>query len=239
MANEITIINSVTKQRIGNTGEYHYEFPQAFIMINTADDSMVIRTQKNYARDISILFANLTENFGTSNIEEYADYLADNRYYFGLDTDAVGNMSGAVLSFTNQLISTSAVSVMFETSENLAGISIDVSRTEITFDNDGVVTAFLEMNMIKVGGSSTSYLEIWIQVSDGMGGWISAPTSGAFYQMQNLNLGSKAYIFQGVVAAGSTYRIRVAAPSGDVQLTTATGTTDPTVSVASAKIRFR
>jgi hypothetical protein len=79
MANEITIINTVSKKE--RNGIFVYHFPLAIIEANPTTDTMRI-IDIDRGQNQLIAFDDISNPFGTSNIVEYCDALAAGGYYF-------------------------------------------------------------------------------------------------------------------------------------------------------------
>lgn len=85
-ANDITLINGVTKTEIDSPfNGFIYLFPLATITVNSdsgaAGSIEVVLNSKPFTTTTTD-FEDITEQYSTSDAEEYVDYLANNRFFF-------------------------------------------------------------------------------------------------------------------------------------------------------------
>lgn len=236
MANEITIINGVTKRERAGLGIFLYDFPNAFIEVNQPSNIYTTTIINDPSNPVQTNYDDITDKLGSADIVEYVDILAQTGYYFGNGNPTIieNLFEGELLSFTDQTATTTAAVMTFQTNLNLKNIS--VSNSEITFLKAGLITAFLEVNLQAVAGNRN--LEIWIEFFNGSI-WVPEPNSGATYDLNNSIEGGRAYVFQAPVLENTTYRVMCAAPIGDIILKSEALVTEPSVSIASKKLRLR
>lgn len=86
MANEVTKVNGVTKREY--QGKFYYSFPLAFITADptlTGQENVVYYIPTSGAIPVTVLYADITDKLGSTNVEEYVDALANLEYYFTVD----------------------------------------------------------------------------------------------------------------------------------------------------------
>jgi len=94
MANEITLVNGVTKYELQGSGNYKYLFPLAiFDVFPNADPNLGYYNHfdLNGRQILKVEFQQLTDTLGATNIVGYVDALATAGYFF-----AVGQSGGVV-----------------------------------------------------------------------------------------------------------------------------------------------
>jgi len=80
MANEVVDINGVTKTE--TNGNFVYFFPTATIKASIAVQAYSILQINDTASTINAKFADVTDKFGTTDVESYIDELARRRFFF-------------------------------------------------------------------------------------------------------------------------------------------------------------
>ena len=88
MANEVVIINGVTKRK--KDGDFTYDFPKAIISVRTVQDTFTVTLINNTGNPITTKFNDITDKLGQATLEEYVDFLAQERYYFEVDPAGTG-----------------------------------------------------------------------------------------------------------------------------------------------------
>ncbi len=213
MSNEITKVNGVTKRE--ENGKYVYTFPLAFI---TADPTVIGNESVTYylkntaTIPFTILFANVTDKLGQTDVVSYVDELANQQFYFDAVPDPSGldYLAGAymtAISSVNQNIQSSGnipIPINFGNIIESKDVTI-MNGSELMFSNDGLATGFLECHLTKTGGG-TETVNFWIQYFDGAN-WIDIDNSGVEFNFNGQNEGSKSYTFQAVINSILKYRI--------------------------------
>jgi hypothetical protein len=83
MSYAIEKINGVTKMQIDSIAySFQYDFPTALITVNTESSNIKIQRKTGNAQPVVIAYSDLTDNLGAANIEEYADALANQGFFF-------------------------------------------------------------------------------------------------------------------------------------------------------------
>jgi len=80
MANEVELINGVTKREF--IGTFVYFFPTATINVSVAEQAYVITQINDFANPISALFSDVTDKFGQTEVVGYIDELARRGFFF-------------------------------------------------------------------------------------------------------------------------------------------------------------
>jgi hypothetical protein len=100
MANEIVKINGVTKQEDG--GNYVYFFPTCFIKGYPNATNPYYEQQFSSGEEMQVvLFSQITDKLGTTNIIDYIDKLAELGYFF--DNSNIGESGGGIVIATDDL----------------------------------------------------------------------------------------------------------------------------------------
>jgi hypothetical protein len=187
MANEITLVNGVTKYELQGSGNYKYLFPLAQIVaypnIDPNEGYYDLFIEGN--NTLKIKFGDITDKLGTADILEYVDKLAENTVYFG------AGLSASVLPATSNTGWASYVDTQYTNSgspfvlaantdtilPNNAGTIIDSQKPNdiVTFYDGSVITGRNGDNLDimiyfkAVPSSVNQYLDIWIDIGGAIG----------------------------------------------------------------------
>jgi len=80
MANEVILINGVTKRE--TNGNFVYFFPTATITISITEQAFTVLQINDAGNVINAKFADVTDKFGTTEVEGYIDELAVRGFFF-------------------------------------------------------------------------------------------------------------------------------------------------------------
>ena len=84
MANEITLVNGITKQEIAGSGEYYYFFPRATFRV-TPNATAALGTYRqwlNNGQEVQeVAFGDITDQLATADILAYMDAVATAGYF--------------------------------------------------------------------------------------------------------------------------------------------------------------
>jgi len=80
MANEVEIINGVTKRE--HIGTFVYFFPTATINVSISESAFQITQVNDYSNPITAKFVDVDEKFGQTDVEGYIDELARRGFFF-------------------------------------------------------------------------------------------------------------------------------------------------------------
>lgn len=156
MANEITLVNGVTKYELQGSGNYRYLFPLAQIVAypNADPNEGYYDLFVEWNNTLKIKFEDITDDLGAADIVEYVDLLATNTYYFNslnAGSIAPSGATGWVSYVDNLYTSSNKFSISEGATEDLpnnAATTIDYQlngipplynplTTKITPENDG------------------------------------------------------------------------------------------------------
>lgn len=84
-------VNGVTKRIVGNI--ITYLSPYGIAIVDTSTTAITFIYLGVLNQDDTVLFADITDNFGTANAEAYVDELANRRLFFFDTSDASGGVS--------------------------------------------------------------------------------------------------------------------------------------------------
>jgi hypothetical protein len=112
MAYEITKVNGVEKQIVTDQDSptntfIQYTFPLATITANLTLDQMTVTTNQFFQGPTTVAFADISPNFGATDIEEYVDELANQEFFFRLTEE--DNTTFSIDNGTNQITLSSTV----------------------------------------------------------------------------------------------------------------------------------
>jgi len=80
MANEVELINGVTKREF--IGQFVYYFPTAVIKVTVANQAYEILQINDFADPITAKFSDVAETFGQTEVVGYIDELAKRGFFF-------------------------------------------------------------------------------------------------------------------------------------------------------------
>lgn len=143
MANEVSIINSVTKKE--RNGIYVYTFPLVVIEADPDTDVMTIISQDR-SQNREVAFADITDPLGAGDIEGYVDALAAGGYYTipssaaPAELAAIETNTGDTATNTAS-IDTKSTTIVTNTGNTAASVgSIDTKSTTIATNTDTTAT---------------------------------------------------------------------------------------------------
>lgn len=144
MANEITLVNGVTKIELQGSGNYRYLFPLAQIVAypNADPNEGYYNLFIEGNNVLRVKFSDIADKLGSTNIVEYVDALATNQYFFGVDlTGSIGVndiTNRVVVNNASQLVNIDPSKEYFLNGFiNITGTGIDLTDTSLTIRSLG------------------------------------------------------------------------------------------------------
>jgi len=136
------IINGVTKAlRIGTTNVYEYDFPLVHITVFAdARNEMQIDPVARFAQSRVEKFDDIPDKLGASNIEEYADALANGGYFFR-PSNGGGGIAQDLTYIAPNL--------------SLTGSAVDIDVTQFPFLATSLSPALSNIGLDSLGNAST------------------------------------------------------------------------------------
>ena len=158
MAVDVQKINGVDKLFLGN-GNILYLFPIASITVNTDTTEITIISSRVATPPTATNFADLSNNYGTADAEEYVDYLATNGFFFDESTGGGGTSDVNVIS--------QSAGLSLESKQDIGNTSLSNIDTKtpndpatVTKQNE-IITAISGI----IGGVEISFPKVFTDIS--------------------------------------------------------------------------
>ena len=84
MANSISKINGVTKKEWLQF--FVYDFPLALITVDTNQNKYILQLKADFSNPQTVLFSDITDPLGASDVEGYVDELAMQGFFFDISS---------------------------------------------------------------------------------------------------------------------------------------------------------